>query len=314
MDFNPAVMDGQERIGFQLRGLYQSKGFTRYRMSKFEEYDLYSRNKDFLLSEAVITFTDTNGRLMALKPDVTLSMVRNVKDCGEGLRKLYYHEKVYRVSRSADGFREETQVGIECMGMVDGKTISEVLQLAEDSLQMLSDAHVLEISHLDLLGALTDRVARDDDMRAGILRCAGEKNLHGIRRICREAGLAAGAENALIELLETYGTPRTVMPRIRQIAEEYGCGTYARELGQTVAAFAGTPAEEKIWIDFSATGDLKYYNGIAFKGFLQGIPDPVLSGGQYDKLMKRMHRKDRAIGFAVFLHQLERLSREGGPA
>ena len=314
MDFNPAVMDGQERIGFQLRGLYQSKGFTRYRMSKFEEYDLYSRNKDFLLSEAVITFTDTNGRLMALKPDVTLSMVRNVKDCGEGLRKLYYHEKVYRVSRSADGFREETQVGIECMGMVDGKTISEVLQLAEDSLQMLSDAHVLEISHLDLLGALTDRVARDDDMRAGILRCAGEKNLHGIRRICREAGLAAGAENALIELLETYGTPRTVMPRIRQIAEEYGCGTYARELGQTVAAFAGPPAEEKIWIDFSATGDLKYYNGIAFKGFLQGIPDPVLSGGQYDKLMKRMHRKDRAIGFAVFLHQLERLSREGGPA
>ena len=82
MDLNPAVMDGLELIGLRLRSLYQDHGFTRYRMSKFEEYDLYSRNKDFLLSEGVITFTDVNGRLMALKPDVTLSIVKNVRDCG----------------------------------------------------------------------------------------------------------------------------------------------------------------------------------------------------------------------------------------
>ena len=74
----------------------------------------------------------------------------------------------------------------------------------------------------------------------------------------------------------------------------------------------GTEEEEHLWIDFSATEDLKYYNGIAFKGFLEGIPDPVLSGGQYDALMRRMHRKDRAVGFAVFLHRLDRLNREGG--
>lgn len=314
MAFNLAVMDEQERIGFLLRSLYQEKGFTRYRMSKFEEYDLYSRNKDFLLSDGVITFTDTNGRLMALKPDVTLSMVRNVRDCGEGLRKLYYHENVYRVAEGSDGFREEAQVGIECMGKVDGKTISEVLRLAEESLAALSSHYVLEISHLDLLGALTDMIAIDDDMRIRILRCAGEKNLHGIREICRENGLAKGAESALTGLLESYGSPRNVMPRVRSIAEENGCSEYARELAQAVAAFTGTPAEDRIWIDFSATGDLKYYNGIAFKGFLRGIPDPVLSGGQYDKLMKRMHRRDRAVGFAVFLRQLDRLSREGGIA
>ena len=38
-------------------------------MSKFEEYDFYAVNKDFLVSDSVITFTDTNGKLMALKPD-----------------------------------------------------------------------------------------------------------------------------------------------------------------------------------------------------------------------------------------------------
>ena len=57
---------------------------------------------------------------------------------------------------------------------------------------------------------------------------------------------------------------------------------------------------------------MKYYNGIAFKGFISGIPEGVLSGGQYDRLMRRMGRRDRAVGFAVFLNKLERLSEGGG--
>ena len=159
---------------------------------------------------------------------------------------------------------------------------------------------------------MVDTVATDNGTRERILRCSGQKNLHGISEICREAGLAEGAERPLLEMLGTYGSPRTVMPAIRRIAEENGCGDYARELGQAVASLMGTEEEEHLWIDFSATEDLKYYNGIAFKGFLEGIPDPVLSGGQYDALMRRMHRKDRAVGFAVFLHRLDRLNREGG--
>ena len=68
-------LDFTERIVYSLRSLYSSYGFSQYKMGKFEEYDFYSRNKDFLVSDEVITFTDTNGKLMALKPDVTLSIV-----------------------------------------------------------------------------------------------------------------------------------------------------------------------------------------------------------------------------------------------
>ena len=130
------VMDAQERIGFRLRGLYSGYGYSRYRMGKFEEYDLYSRNKDFLFSDSVITFTDTNGRLMALKPDVTLSIVKNGRDNPGQIRKVYYHENVYRVVSAEDGFREQTQVGVECMGDVDGACVAEVLKLAAESLKL----------------------------------------------------------------------------------------------------------------------------------------------------------------------------------
>ena len=73
-------------------------------MSKFEEYDLYTRNKDFLVSDSIITFTDTSGALMALKPDVTLSIIKDSADVDGSVKKVYYNENVYRVSKGTQSF------------------------------------------------------------------------------------------------------------------------------------------------------------------------------------------------------------------
>ena len=50
--------------------------------------------------------------------------------------------------------------------------------------------------------------------------------------------------------------------------------------------------------------------GTIMKGYINGIPSPVLSGGQYDPLMEKMHRRSRAIGFAVYINLLERVAGE----
>ena len=310
MEIDDLVMDEQERIGFRLRALYSGHGYSRYKMGKFEEYDLYSQNKDFLLSKSVITFTDTNGRLMALKPDVTLSIVKNGKDAPGQLRKLYYHENVYRVSAAENGFRELTQVGLECTGAVDSSCVAEVLQLAAESLKLCSGEYVLEVSHLGILSAAAKKITAGEAVRNEILRCAGEKNLHGIRQLCKQNNITDGSEELLLELLKIYGEPQKVLPAVRLLAEANGIGDDAAELEQAVTAFGDDEMQKRLCIDFSAVGDLKYYNGITFRGFISGIPGPVLSGGQYDTLMYKMGRKDRAIGFAVFLDMLERLNEE----
>ena len=114
----------------RLCGLYGSFGYSRYKMNKFEEYDLYARNKDFLVADSVITFTDTNGKLMALKPDVTLSIAKNCRDLPGTVSKLYYDESVYRVSKGTNSFKEIRQLGVECTGDVDDYCILETLSLA----------------------------------------------------------------------------------------------------------------------------------------------------------------------------------------
>ena len=83
-------MDSSRSISRRLRELYRSRGYSHYRMSRFEPYDLYAGNKRFLVSEDILTFTDTDGRLMALRPDVTLSIAKTAQPApGETLRYYY---------------------------------------------------------------------------------------------------------------------------------------------------------------------------------------------------------------------------------
>ena len=75
------ILKKEDMYILKLRHLYESFGYIHYKMNKFEEYDLYAKNKDFLASSNIITFTDTNGKLLALKPDVTLSIIKNYAFC-----------------------------------------------------------------------------------------------------------------------------------------------------------------------------------------------------------------------------------------
>lgn len=296
----------EERIKFTLRELYGRYGYSRYTMSKFEEYDLYVRNKDFLISDSVITFTDTNGRLMALKPDVTLSIVKNGKDVPGQVQKLYYDENVYRVSRGTHAFKEIMQVGLECIGDIDDYCIFEVLNLAVESLMGVSEECVLNVSHLGVISALLDGI--NEDVRFDILRCIGERNLHELKKVCASAGMDAEVAGKIESVMQCYGRPVDALPKLNAAIGETEA---LKQLEVLMQAFRGTEAEDKLRIDFSVMSDMNYYNGIAFKGFVAGAPESVLSGGQYDRLMRKMNRKSGAVGFAVYLDQLERLQEKG---
>ena len=118
MEFDLARLQPKERASFALRALYEAAGCRKYHMGRFEEYGLYQENRSFLSSEQVITFTDLDGRLLALKPDVTLSIAKTAQPApGETLR-YYYHENVYRPSAESHTFQEIGQMGLELLGEV----------------------------------------------------------------------------------------------------------------------------------------------------------------------------------------------------
>lgn len=294
-----------ENIVFLLRELYDKYGYSRYKMNKFEEYDLYAKNKDFLISDSVITFTDTNGKLLALKPDVTLSIVKNTKDSGNTVQKLYYNENVYRVSKGTHSFKEITQVGLEAIGNIDGYCIFEVISLAVKSLVCTEKNCILEISHLGLLSDVINYAGIPESEIKKVIRFIGEKNVHELLAFCDSLGIEKAKADLLASTAKIYGTPDEVLPWIRENLKDIADEKNIQVFENVINALKCEENGDVIRIDFSVVDDLRYYNGFVFKGFAQGIPTSVLSGGQYDALMQNMKRKSGAVGFAVYLDSFE---------
>ena len=138
MKINDSMLSATEKAVFGLRSLYRSRGYSQYKMSKFEEYDLYAENKSFLVSDSIITFTGSGGKLMALKPDVTLSIVKNSKDAPGQVQKLYYNENVYRPSPNIHEYKEIPQMGVEYMGDIDIYAEYEIVRLAAMSVKEIA--------------------------------------------------------------------------------------------------------------------------------------------------------------------------------
>ncbi len=293
----------EEQALFSLRALYGKYGYSQYKMRKFEEYDLYVRNKSFLISDSVITFTDTNGKLMALKPDVTLSIVKNTKLSPGQVQKVYYNENVYRISGRNHAFGEIMQSGLECIGDIDAYLIGEVLLLAQKSLALICDDYILDVSHMGLLSMLLDRVGISPENRTALLSAVARKSLHDAAALCRAEGIAEDRIDLIRALQACSACPTDAIPRLYLLFPDDAWQKSVKELEEILSSL---PVEH-VRIDFSVINDMNYYNGIVFAGFVKGIPESILSGGQYDNLIRRMGKHAGAIGFAVYLDQLEYL-------
>lgn len=297
-----------ERASIALRALYQQYGYLPYQVNTFEEYDLYMRSRSMLSSEQILTFPGAGGQLMALKPDITLSIVKNTKDEDAPL-KVCYAERIYRVPRGADGFKEIMQTGVECIGCVDDYAMGEALLLAAKSLEAISPSYMLDVSDMGFVSAILAGTQLASDGRARLLQLISEKNLHGLMEACAQFGVGEETAVRLASLITVYGPIDETLARYEAMPLPEACKASLRSL-RVVCDMLTAQGVGNVNLDFSVVNDMNYYNGLIFSGFVAGLPSSVLSGGRYDLLMRRMGRTSEAIGFAVYLDQIERLGDE----
>ena len=305
------ALRAEERISARLRAMYAAWGYRPWKVSRFEAYDLYSENKRFLSDERVLAFTDTDGKLLALKPDVTLSVVKNAREEELPLR-VFYAESVYRVPRGGMGFREIMQTGVESIGVRGTWGACEVLLLAAKSLQLIRpDGWQLDVSDMGIIGSVLSREVLTGAERAALLRQVSGKNLHGLSESCAAFGVSWETAALLERLVASAGPLTEAVTAVEALPLPGECAPMTgalREMGEAAEALGLT----RVCLDFSVVNDMSYYNGLVFSGFVQGVPSAVLSGGRYDPLMERTGKRGGAIGFAVNLDLAARLSGEDG--
>ena len=303
-------LKSEERAIYRLRALYGKYGYLPYKMSKFEEYDLYVRNKDFLIGENFITFNDTDGSLLALKPDVTLSIIKNATGT-EGIKeKVYYNENVYRVSGGTSRFKEIMQTGLECIGDIDIYDTFEVVFLAAKSLSEVSENFILDISHMGIFKAILDVAELSFEDRRDLSHYISEKNKHEAKKLLEKRNVAQTEKEKILSLVSLYGPVDSVMEKLDELCTGATSREALDELRSLCKLLRNTDFYSRIRFDFSVVNDMNYYNGIVFRGFIADIPEGVLSGGRYDSLMEKMGKNAGAIGFALYLDLLEGMDKE----
>lgn len=296
----------------RLHGLYRLHGYRPFRMSKFEKYELYAACKDFLVSDRVLTFTDTDGELLALKPDVTLSILRAVPYRPGICQRLFYHENVYRPGPPDGRFREMPQSGVECIGDLDGLDVYEVLRLADDCLRLLPCETALSFSHLGILRSLLQLLPADENDRGEMLRLLSARSVHGLSELFCRRGFDGAVFNTLCALLDLECSLPELPNRLRSLAGDMLEPSVLQELDELAALAEGDDCRARF--DLSVLNDPHYYNGLVFRGYARGAADKVLSGGRYDRLLQRMGRSGGAVGFAIYLSLVPSASPEVGSA
>lgn len=300
------VLYGEEAVILKLRSLYETFGYKKYSMSKFEEYDLYLENKSFLLSSNILAFHSPSGKLLALKPDITLSIVKNAKGKVGTAERVYYAENVYRASKDDHEIKEIMQVGLEYIGEVDTYISGEVISLAVKSLRSISENYIVSVSHMGFVTGLIDEYGVSFSLREKLLRLISDKNTHGIKALCEEHKI----DSRLYERLEIAcgicGDFESNLKKAEKIAVNSATKAALDELRGIFSVVKALGAEENVVLDLSVLNTIDYYNGVIFQGFIEGVPCNILSGGRYDKLVEKLGKSGGAIGFAVYIDLIER--------
>lgn len=305
-----SILRREEQITLYLRGLFERYGYRKYRMGKFEEYDLYLENKNFLKSPNIITFHDLDGRVRALKPDVTLSIAKNTHATAQSSEKFYYLENVYRLDKPSGGYREISQLGLECIGSLGLISTYEVLCLAKKTLSAITESHRMQISHMGFLVSLLDGLGIAPTVRAGLLEFIRGKNRHELKEKAESAGITPAAASLLLTAAELCGPFPETLKKARTIAITQSMTDALNQLEEVYRLMEAAGQAEGLVLDFSLVNDIDYYDGIVFQGYVEGVPRALLAGGYYGNLLKKFGRDLDAIGFAVYLNELNLFFRD----
>lgn len=295
-----------ERASLELRGLYEKYGYKKYMMGKFEEYSLYVNNSDFLTGDRVLTFTDLDGRLLALKPDVTLSVINNTAVNNQKTEKLYYIESVYRENRESHSFKEIRQMGLEFLGKVTDASVLEVIMLAAETLDEIDEDNLLELNNMNYVVNLMASLDINEKRYYKILNGIRQKNITGIREDAKKAGLSEEMTDILCKIPFLYGPMDETLAKARELAVNDDMMDDVDKLQGYCDALKALGYGKNLQLDFSMVSDIDYYNDITMRGYVRSLPGSVLAGGQYDKAMQVLGKKGGAIGFAVYLDELNK--------
>ena len=298
-------MSKKDLVLLNIRKMYDSYGYKKISLPSFEEYDLYNENKDFI-DRNVLTVMSPNGKLLALRPDITLSVAKKVsKDQSLKYSKIYYQENTYNLTKYV-GYEEDEQLGIELIGKESTFLDFEIINLAVKSLDIINKKSMIVLSHAGFISSIFENFDLEYETKEQILDCINRKNSHDIQKILkRNEHISENVEKLIYKIPELSGNLENIEKELLKYEINVNTKKILSELKRLNSLLMKFYKKSKIIFDFSVVKNLNYYNGIILQGYIEGFPNVILTGGRYDKLFEKFGVDTGAVGFAILTDGLK---------
>ena len=191
-DILPEEAQAREEIALTVKGCFREHHYLPVETPLLE--DKGSLEEGGRIADTPFKLFDDDGRLLVVRPDNTLPIVRLVstrmRAADLPLRLRYEAPVVRECQRNAGGSRQFTQLGFELIGAGDTAGDVEIVSLVAEAVRELAlpDARIIAGSvrpFKELLAACEDR-----ELAAEALRCVHANDFVGL-----DARVAASAES-----------------------------------------------------------------------------------------------------------------------
>ena len=271
-------------------------------------YDLFEQGMGQTEAQRGFRFTDNDGRLLALRPDVTSSVARMAATLlSERPRPLRfcYAAPVFRqqTQSHAEWRRENTQLGCELIGVGGHDADLEVLRLAAEILARLDlqANYCITINNVEIFNGVAASLNLPATAREQLRRLIDTRETAELQRF-----LAAYPESdarAFLQPTQLTGKREVLVAACKAIANERSVAALD-SLEKLWTAIESLGLADCFEIDLSDVSSLDYYTGLSLKVFVRGAGTSVGRGGRYDGLTGNFGRPEPAVGFVLNLDAL----------
>ena len=271
-------------------GMFESWGYKEVITPTVEFYETFNNSSQSLNEEDMYKFFDNRGRILVLRPDMTIPIARVVqtklKDAEVPL-KLRYVSNIFRVHESFGGKRNEfTDCGVELVGLEDAKSDLEVLVLALEALKKLElDDFKLEIGNIGFLKGILNNLDITEVQKETIAQFIEDKNLKSLEDYLSELNIDDDYKTFLNKLPWMFGD-KSILNDAKKLAFNENILSNIKYLETLYYELEKLGYGHNVTFDLGMAPRLNYYTGIIFRGYGEGVGNTLLRGGRYDNLIQ----------------------------
>ena len=301
-------------LKLKLERKFSLAGFSPVLSAGLEYYETFSGKENAVPEERMFKMTDTDGKLLVLRPDTTLSIARiaATKLNSDRARLSYFADKYDLENGGGLSSREIYQAGVECLGEEGAFSDAQCIAFAIECLKEagLRD-FIIDIGHVGYFKGLLEESGLSPFEAEDVRACINRKDTMNAERLLKKAGVSGDALNNILALPALFGGRE-----VFSVAEALTHNSCARkavdDLKNIDRLLTEMGYEGYISYDLGMIKPLSYYSGILFSGLVKDLGAPVLSGGRYDNLADAFGKHMPAVGFAMGLKRiLVALERQG---